>query len=364
MTVSFALGALRILIPPVVLFLILLPIALRYKVVIKWLRNLLVEPALDFGAKLSTGGILALNGLIVLVSINLLRIQTPLPTGSDAQNYYINLARLIDSYDGLVTGFQPYNWSLITSMGYHLGNGTPSALVLAMLGGILSLVALYRVGRSMLNANPNVLLFALFLFYLTPTVTVQSIAELKIDLGLLFMSLGALLLFWYAIREKDWKYSNHPAVYALIGCSAGWTIGIKLTALFLVIGLLAVLWYRRAGVRAHFAAVLLAMGLSLLIGLDQIIRIDQQHLGRIPVMLVCLIFGIILAVLAYSADRKSMIQALRQSVIIGLFAGLTFSPWVVKNILETGSTEPRQLLMGAEPGVPLDIKIIQELMEK
>ncbi len=364
MTVLFVLGALHILIQPVAIILTLLPIAFRYKAVIQWLRKILWEPDIDFGSKLSIAGILSLNGLILLISINLIRVQTPLPTGSDAQNYYINLAKLIDSYDGLVAGFQPYNWSLITAMGYHTGNGTPSALVLAMLGGILSLVALYRIGRTMLDANPNILLFALFLFYLTPTVTIQSVAELKIDLGLLFMSLGLLLLFWYVIRAKEWKYQNHLTIYMLIGCCAGWLMGTKLTALFLVMGLVAVLWYRRAGPRAHFAAVLLVLGLSLLVGLDQIIRIDQEHLGRVPVMLACLIFGIILVVLEFRTNKVAISQALRQSLIIGLCSGLTFFPWIVKNAIETGSSQPRKLLMGAEPGVPLDIGIIKELMEQ
>jgi UDP-N-acetylmuramyl pentapeptide phosphotransferase/UDP-N-acetylglucosamine-1-phosphate transferase len=137
-----------------------------------------------------------------------------------------------------------------------------------------------------------------------------------------------------------------------------------LTALFLVMGLVAVLWYRRAGPRAHFAAVLLVLGLSLLVGLDQIIRIDQEHLGRVPVMLACLIFGIILVVLEFRTNKVAISQALRQSLIIGLCSGLTFFPWIVKNAIETGSSQPRKLLMGAEPGVPLDIGIIKELMEQ
>lgn len=364
MSLLFLLGAAKILYVYVLLPLALVPLFLGRKNLLAWLKALLYTAQYNFGRKLNYLGALSLLGLVLLVSINLLRIQSPLPTGSDAQNYYINLARLIDSYHGLPVGFQPYNGSLFAALGYPLGNGTPAVLVLSMMGGVLSLYALYRLGRSLLNADPNILLFALLLFYLTPTMVLQSAAELKVDLTLLFMSVSALLLFWYAVRKKSQSAGAQLWLFALLGLFLGWLLGIKLTALFLVFALFAGLWYAHTGLTGLAVVGFLSLGISLLAGMDRIIGMAEAHQGRIYVMAVCFLLGLLAKGWLLWKEREQTLQLVRHSALIFAFAALTFAPWIVKNYVETGSLSPRELLMGKKPGVEMSLQKMENLMKQ
>lgn len=353
MTLLFFLGIPDILHPWVLIPLALVFVGVRYQSVIKWVRTLLVVPQEKFAQKLNAGGVIVFLLLTLLILLNLMRVQTPFPTGSDALNYYVNLAKLIGNENGLVQGFQPHNYSLITSLGYLVGAGTASSLVLSSLGGILSLVVLYRIGRSVLKMEANILLLTLLVIYLTPTMVVQSIAELKIDLGLLFMSLTTLLLFLSYVRNPPELYKSRLLMLVLLGLFCGWLMGTKLTSLFLVFALIAGLWYSRAGLIGFAAVGFSAFGLSFVAGMDQVYEIDVAHLSRPIVLIVCLLVGILCFIVIFVRQRESFMALMRESAIIGFLLFFTFSPWMVKNYVETKKLDPRNILMGDYPGKKL-----------
>jgi hypothetical protein len=362
MTLLFFLGIGDILFPVVLFPLGLAFVGLRYKSVIQWVNALIVRPHDKYAQKLNPGGVILFLLLTLMVLVNLMRVQTPFPTGSDALNYYVNLARLIGNENGLVHGFQPHNYSLITALGYLVGNGTPSSLVFSSLGGILSLVVLYRIGRSVLKIGPNTLLLTLVVIYLTPIMVVQSIAELKIDLGLLFMSLTTLLLFLSFIRNPPELYKSRLLMLVLIGISCGWLMGIKLTSLFLVFALLAGLWYVHTGLIGFAAIGFFAFGISFIAGMDQVYEIDVAHLSRPMVLAGCLLAGGIAAGVIFVLQRGKLLTLLRESAIIGFFLVLTFSPWMVKNYLETKKLDPKSILMGDYPGKKLFLTDMKKKM--
>jgi hypothetical protein len=364
----FLFGALKVLNPLVLYGFMAAIFILRYQDALDFLKKIFLSRPETF-KKYSWLGFGSLYFLILAISLNLGRIISPMPTGNDAQNYYVNIARLIHDYSGLVEGFQPYNWSLFMASGYVLTGKTEATLTLSFIGGVLALFAFFRLGKALFRMDENYLMLGGLLFYLTPTVFTQSISELKIDLGLLFISLGILLLWtrWLRglklsdslpLQENDWKNSILCAI--LLGSLLGISLGVKLTSLFLLFALVAGIWHFFFGWKGFLSASLFTLGFVLLIRLDEMIAMRQYHLSVEWVQWSLLALGLAGFTWLLKENTPRFVQVLKISLLIGAFAALFFLPWAGKNLVETGSTSPTLLLRGKKPGAEMNLKILEQ----
>lgn len=325
-------------------------------------------------------GYASLYLILLFAFINMARIISPMPVGNDAQNFYINIARLIYDYGDLPEGFQPFNWSLFISTGYFLSGKTQGALPFSYIAGLLSMLAIYRLGRNLFQINSNVLMLACLVFYFTPTVFNQSIAELKIDLGLLFISLSIVLLIFKWVRlfqeegdepniNQQWKI--HLSYALLIGILLGVALGIKLTTFFLLFSVLAVLWYYGFGWQGFFYFSLFSLGVAFFGKLDTIIGIRSSHYYVEAVQWLLLLAGLFGMAYFFIKFRKKFIQLTWVSVIIVFSSIIVFSPWMVKNYRDYPESDFMKLVQGTLPSDLVRIKafekrqkMVKEIREK
>lgn len=325
--------------------------------------------------------------LVVLLSINFTAVNVPMPAGFDSLTVYANIPSLIGGRHGLVEGYQPYNWSILMSLGYVLFGSTPVSLALSNLGGVLAAFAMYALCRNWMRLDANYSLLAVLFFSLTPSITVQSSGELKIDLGLLFVSLCIVLVLLHFMKQVAGQggaaASPAPATAAAakkgqpapagflgsilraspdiawMGLMSGFALGIKLTTTYFALALLAALWYAYHGRRGFWAMFLASLFLVFLLKLDNFGGLRQFHLGVDMLQWGVLAAAVLLFAGAFLADGQRFRQSLRLSMVYGAFALLTFVPWLAKNFAETRSLSPSALMNGKAASPDINLQILE-----
>ena len=264
-----------------------------------------------------------------------------------------------------IYGFRPYNWSLLISTGYVLFESNPVALSISFYGYILSLFAMYHLGSKTLKLNPNIILFVMLLFTVSPAITNQLHIELKTDLGLLFFQLMTLSLFLqYISKHSDEEnakvlFLNFNSKLLFIGALVGFGLGIKMTNLFLLFALIICLfWIKSKSIISTLGVVSLTMALFILVRLDDLSGVRIYHLGLNYLMGACAILGVLLLGRGLLNDRVAIVNSVKNVFVIGMVAGLVLLPWLVKNYNETKSLHPQVLLNGATMGPDINFQLL------
>jgi len=374
--ILFFLALFSLLKPFIILPLLVICLAIHHKASLQFFKKTLLTP-IDLDDSFNWIGMLSLFLLLIVISLNFIHIVTPMPVGFDALTLYINLPGLIRDYSGLVEGNQPYNWSLFMSLGYVLFNMTEFTMALSFVGGILTLIVMYDLGKNWLHLNQNYTILSLALFFLTPTTLHQSYRELKVDLGLLYVSLVVILLFFHWLQwsenskkidtETDTTIASTASnggfkLMMLMGLLSGFAMGIKLTTLFLFFAIIAGIWYYYffPNYRPYLSIFCLSIFGVLLVRLDDLSGMRSYHLGASIITWGMLALGI--GLLAWGAIQKqdALTKSLKMSVLYGLFFALPFLPWVAKNYIETKSLNPQTLLNGKAIGPDMNLQIIKQ----
>ncbi|MFK7936924.1 MAG: hypothetical protein AB8G22_25645 [Saprospiraceae bacterium] len=326
-------------------------------------------------------GASSLVWLLFFVVTSCLQLVRPYPFGFDALSLYMNLASLINDYQGLVAGFQPYNWSLLMSIGYTVFGMTEFALGISQLGVILSVFALYALSRRWLNVN-HALLTSL-LFYSLPTVIFQTYKDMKIDMGLLFISLTMMIVFvnWVAqvvkiegqipslanlaqansasTEDNNSSFLKKNNLIITLGILAGFAMGIKFTSLFLIFGILGGIWYVHSGKIGLITVFLLSFAILLIGRVDDMSGARKYHLGADTLQWILLIGGLILTAMLFVGKREQLLKSMRISVLFGSLLIISFIHWPVKNAVESEKISVKALLFGKRtgPGIsPIEIQ--------
>jgi hypothetical protein len=361
----FLLGALSLLYSFIILPLAGVLLIARWKKTLDFMNMTLWQP-LATDINLNATGLTAFFLLVTLLSINFTALNAPMQAGFDTLTLYSNLPLLIGQHHGLVGGFQPYNWSLLMSLGHVLFNSNEISLALSYLGGALTLYAMYVLGRNWLRLDINLTLVAVLAFALIPVFSGQMFAELKVDLGLLFVYFSIVLLLLNYIRNSNAALdSGKPAALLcpevlLMGLLSGFSLGIKLTTLYFAFALLCAIWYRHASMRGMFAVFFICLFLVFLLKIDETGGLRRYHAGVDALQWGVLLAGLFLATGVYVRNKKALLDSLRATAIYGVFLVLSFLPWMIKNYVDTGSLAPTQLMSGKEASPAINLQIIEK----
>ena len=358
----FGISAIWLLNKYSIVALIILPFLISYKTTLKDLNNAMFKTA---DLKLSAVGTFIGSILVFYVVLNFVYVQAPFPIGFDSRNFYMNIANQVAHHNGLIYGFRPYNWALLISTGYVMFESSPVPLSISFFGYILSLFAMFHLGVKVLKLNPNIILFVMLLFTVSPAITNQLHLELKTDFGLLFFQLMTLSLFLKYISKKSTEDNtkilsfSFNSNWVLMGALVGFGLGIKMTNLFLLFALIICLfWIKSKSIATTLGVVSLTMALFILVRLDDLSGVRIYHLGLNYVVIACGLLGLILLIKGLIADRAAIVHSIKSVVVLGMMAGLVLLPWLVKNYNETKSLHPQVLLNGATMGPEINMQIL------
>lgn len=373
------------------------------------IKKTLFQP-LKITKGLNALGIFSFLFLGAFLIFDFVQILRPFPAGTDSINLYVNLPKLIGESGELVAGNQPYNWSLFMALGTVVFGRIDVTLALSFLGGFLMFRALYRLSRKWLSVNQSAL--CLVLFGTMPMTNFFLYRDMKIDLGLLFVTLCILLIFYnwvvppklskkakkvektvplkskkgskqkrtkikspilpavwllsaktfFANRIPDILKENHLLV--IMGLLAGFAFGIKLTILFFLFAIGTAIWYSHGGVLAFSAAFFLSFGLVFILKLDAHPLLRDFHETVSILQWVLFAVGLGLTFYAFFRDQKNILKLLKSTAIIGAFFVLPILPWLIKNISETGQFTVEAVLNGKKATPNLQLKELGKLLKE
>ena len=356
----FGIGALGLLMNSVVLVTLFLPIAINYRESIRLLKSWLWQ-SYKLPKTWTFWSYFILCFCLIFTTLNFFYTQAPFPLGFDARNYYVNISQLIAEENGLVTGFQPYAWSLIASVGY-IGFFSPEVtLFLSTIGGILTCWGIYELSVKYLNIKSNYALISILTFLLTPAIINHWIIEFKVDLALLFIQMTILNILFYWIKQKkatpllserhDWH------LLILISILMGLSLSIKVLSIFLVFGILLVYYFVDGDRWGMIGLASMGISLPILLKLDDIsgVRNYIDHPDRAAYMFL----GIGSLLMIYTIIRQiktSNLALVKILVTTGIISMLTFSPWIIKNYTENPDASIVKLIMGQKPQANISIQ--------
>lgn len=366
-TLMFFLGLIGLLNAFVLVPICLTLLAFYWRHTVQVIKNTLFTP-LKVPTDLNAVGIFSFLFLGLFLVFNFVQILRPFPIGADSLRLYVNVPSLIADYSGLVDGNQLYNWSLFMSIGSVVFGRIDVVLGLSFLGGLLSLFALFQLSRKWLNVNYAALV--LLLFYSTPMINFFSYMDMKIDMGLMFITLAIFLLYYDWLvpiknetgqktikgvgleKAKSFFKRRVPLVLkqngilVLIGLLAGFAFGIKLTFLFFFLALNCMIWFVKGSKLTFLASFTLCFAAIFLLQLDAQPNLRQFHQNVHVLQWTLLFIGICLMGYLVIKQRKKVLELMTYSLIIGSFFVLPILPWLGKNFSETGRVGISALLNG------------------
>lgn len=355
----------------------LLILALYWRHTYQIIKDTLFTP-LKIPSELNTLGIFSFLFLALFLVFNFVQILRPFPIGADSLRLYVNLPSLIADYSGLVAGNQPYNWSLFMSIGLVVFGRIDVVLALSFLGGLLALFALFQLSRKWLNVNYSALV--LLLFYSPPMVNFLSYMDMKIDMGMLFITLSILLLYYdwvvprnnengiqtkkgFGLEKATTFFKNRiplilkqNGILVLIGLLAGFAFGIKLTVLFFFLALHCMIWFFKGNKLTFLASFFLCFAAIFILQLDAQAGLRQLHHNINVLQWSLLAIGMGLMVYLFIKQKKKVIELATYSLIIGGFFVLPILPWLGKNYSETERLSVTTLLNGKKASPNFKVK--------
>lgn len=341
----FVLGAFGTLTTIPVLVLFLVPLVFGYKKSLEFIKLLLIQPIKKYN-KISYWGYLLFYLAIIAIAINFLSILSPYPYGFDARNYYLNVTQLIAENGGLVSGFQPYSWQLLMSVGFIIFDSHEVAILISFSSYILVLIGLNEFARKIINININLRLLIICILTCTPAIYNQLSIDVKIDFALLFFQIVIVHQFFKYVKKEEQPVS----LLILLGLLSGFALSIKFTHLYLIATLVIIYWSRKGGIPAMLSAASFSIGIFLISGIDDVGGLRSAHLGVEYQQWIIAFIGLVLLAYILIIDRRLLIKLITFAMIFGVFHLVPIMPWAGKNYLDSKSLSPKTLLLGEAPG--------------
>ncbi|MEE9374065.1 MAG: hypothetical protein V3V00_13520 [Saprospiraceae bacterium] len=341
------------------LVLILLAIGLNYKFAWKGIVGII-----SFNPNYNKLQLALLYLIGILFIINFIFILGPYPLGFDSRNYYLNIPKIIAAHNGLVEGFQPYNWELFISIGIVLFKKIEVSMFLAQIGAILASASAYQIARSIFRLDKTGAMLISLILIITPAISRQMFIELKVDLALLFLQIITIHLF---VSYKIYKNKKENAMYIfsiILGILLGIGLGIKLLHFFLIFALFAALTLDKNKVYGLMFIILFGFGAILFLKLDDHTGLRGYHKHVNILSYILLAAGFLSGAWYLYTDFAKAKKSLVQMAIILTTCIVTISPWMAKTYYDTGSTNVIKLLRGSGSGHDIDQQKMSEIYNK
>ncbi len=358
----FVLGIFGLLKNFTVIPMLILPLILNYKKVLPFLKSMFLKPLIT--EKTESTFLLGIiwTLLIAYLVLNYLGAISPFPAGFDSRNFYVNISKLLADYEALVHGFQPYTWSLFMAIGLIAFNSIEITLLISYGAIILTLWAGYELCRSYLKLSPTHTMIALFFLAIIPSIFNQMTIELKIDFGLLFIQFCSIFILVELVKRIKLSEGKLDSpiwlLVILLSVFTGYGIGVKLTHVYLVFAFMMMLWALYCGYTGFLGMFFITFFIILVGKLDDVSGMRAYHLGISYLQWVSLGAGLLLLGYSFVKNKSKFINILKMSIVIGGLSVFVFSPWMVKNFIESDKPSINSLLLGGRPGPDIDARKI------
>ena len=317
--------------------------------------------------------------LLAATAINWIGSIKSFAAGFDGAGLYMNTTKLIADYGGLPAGGQGYNWSVVMSLGHILFQNTSIAILLSHSLSLLCLFLIYRIARLWLT--PAYAILAAAIPYLSPYFGFHAFVDEKVDLGFLFIALASFLAVvepWIKqSRAKktptpipDWSIGNlrFSAVdrqWLLAGWICGYAFGIKYTALFLLIALGSIAFYRAGKGKAYFGWLLISIGAIFCLQIHRFGYLDLSTGGALGLGGGLIAAGLGIWAYSFRENWMALKPAFTQCILLGVCFTLAYLPWAGKHLMEHQQISVQNIIQGKfeTPEIAIPPKYLSQWQE-
>ncbi len=131
-----------------------------------------------------------------------------------------------------------YFWEIYTGIGFLTGNQMSAFFLNSFSGVILALVTYISLNMLLPKKKTvfNIPLFCVMILLCMPMTVFQLAKDMKLDYGLLSISIIALSLLYYIIfSERQYTQKKYIGIYLIIGFLIGICFSLKVTSLLLLL---------------------------------------------------------------------------------------------------------------------------------
>lgn len=306
-----------------------------------------------------------------LISINLVSVFRPFPIGWDDLGAYMNYPKLLSQASEHIALGKMYAWEMYTGIWFIAWSQT-LAFYLNSFAGIISAIVIYLAINRVVGERKTQFdygLFSALIILMLPMSVFQLAKDMKLDLWLLSISVIAVSIFYSALSLKQ---NNKIILFFLVWVFIGVAFSIKVTSLLLLLWVLAAITF------SYFSLFWLVWFLLLFVWvfsfldvwsiMNIVVPSEQiKNFGIALIVLGCLCFiGMCIRSLS---NKKSLRSFLSQISAIFVWFILVLSPWFLKNIGETPSSQisPKNIITWSIQKFTPDYSTIYssaELLEK
>lgn len=266
--------------------------------------------------------------LFTIIGFNIIDLIRPFPIGWDDLGVYMNFPRQIAMKGALLKGYTGQAYMLITSLGYLVANSATWAMFLAWWGGILSLWAVYLLGKKFVSSEAGIVMAAIM--YGLPMIMHQSFADMKLDPPLFFF---IVIGFYTVFRALQLHSEGEKSVQwlAFAGILWGMALAVKITTALALFPILIVLAWRYG---SKWWALAVGFLLHALYFYQFVTVSDIPATGRFWIVWISIAIALVFTIIAL-IKRQAYWPWLRASayLIIGMF--VIWLPWTFKVISDT-----------------------------
>lgn len=331
------------------------------------------------------GRVLLLWMLVSLLALNFLSVVRPFPIGWDDLGRYINQPRLLVSYGATIPTMGTFQWEYLTALGFLLFGydstfGATVAMQINWAAGLLAVLAVYVVARSLLGRGAGVL--AALLYYVTPVIGHFSYADMKTENAVFAVGVAGLLAALYGAyphlaHDDDAEHPYRWRWMLLGGALSGLAFGMKATSVMLTLGTGVALLHAFFGPFGFAGGSALVAALYLKQGTLNVEKLAARVAGAEgaetwPYLLACLVAGVAAVAWGMRTRREHLRPA---AAGIGAFAAgflLLALPWMTVNSWQAGNLLPglkfsppntlsTVMVVSATDSVPPDGQPVREL---
>lgn len=330
---------------------------------ILWLFHSCKSPVKSYNLKENTSYIALIIDEIqyivitFLLSVNFLSVFRPFPIGWDDLGVYMNWPKLLSGAWELLPLGQMYFWQLYTGIWFLAGSQT-FAFFLNSFSGIIVSIVIYLSIRVLLPQNKKSSydygLFAVIIILMMPMSVFQLAKDMKLDYGLLSMSIIALTTLYHTIFFQENISKNYKSL-VLIGLSwffIGIAFSIKLTSLLLIVSALALLAYRNGMLLWFFGFFLVFIWVftwANLWSMMNVIGLEWSWSIKNIFSISSILWGLFLLIYSSFKDLQHYINS-TICLILGFLVALL--PWGIKNIYEVYNAGDSISVRNMISGVP------------
>lgn len=157
--------------------------------------------------------------------------------GFDNLMVYLNISNIISETHSLISGYYPYPYSLLASIGYLFAkNNAIFALGNQLIYGILGMLALFK-SFSLFIKNEKIAFLFSFLWFTLPLTTYYFNEDAKVELLLFYTCTVSVILFlkWINTKKNIYLY--------LAALTLSFSFSVKILTIFLIISLIPIILY-------------------------------------------------------------------------------------------------------------------------